>query len=66
MKRVFPILICMAAIILAASCSTTRVLQDGEYRLAKNKVNITNDPKFNPSTLDPYLKQRPNQYFILG
>ena len=56
----------MAAIILAASCSTTRVLQDGEYRLAKNKVNITNDPKFNPGTLDPYLKQRPNQYFILG
>ena len=66
MKKVFPILICMAAIILAASCSTTRVLQDGEYRLARNKVNITNDPKFNPSTLDPYLKQRPNQYFILG
>lgn len=66
MKKVFPILICMAAIMLAASCSTTRVLQDGEYRLARNKVNITNDPKFNPGTLDPYLKQRPNSYFILG
>ena len=51
---------------MAASCSTTRVLQDGEYRLAKNKVNITNDTKFNPSILDPYLKQRPNSYFILG
>lgn len=66
MRRVFPIVLCIAALAMAASCSTTRVLQDGEYRLAKNKVNITNDTKFNPSILDPYLKQRPNSYFILG
>lgn len=66
MRRVFPIVLCIAALMMAASCSTTRVLQDGEYRLAKNKVNITNDTKFNPSILDPYLKQRPNSYFILG
>ena len=35
----------LAAIVLAAalsfSCSTTRVLEDGQYRLAKNKVEIT-------------------------
>lgn len=66
MKKAFSIIICLAAIVFAASCSTTRVLQDGEYRLAKNKVNITNDQKFNPGTLDPYLKQKPNSYFILG
>ena len=44
---------------LGASCSTTRVLQDDEYRLAKNHIEIVNDEEFNPSQLNPYLKQKP-------
>ncbi len=40
-----------------ASCSTTRVLQDGEYRLTKNKIKIENDKEFNPGRLNKYLKQ---------
>ena len=56
-----------ASIILAAlSCSTTRVLEDGQYRLAKNKINIENSKTFNPAVLEPYLKQKPNSYFIFG
>ena len=56
-----------ASIILAAlSCSTTRVLEDGQYRLAKNKINIENSKTFNPTVLEPYLKQKPNSYFIFG
>ncbi len=60
--------IALAAILLitAFSCSTTRVLQDGEYRLAKNKVTVTNSKTFNSGSLDPYLKQKPNSYFLLG
>ena len=50
----------------ALSCSTTRVLEDGQYRLAKNKIKIENSKTFNPSLLDPYLKQKPNSYFIFG
>ena len=56
----------IAAAILAASCSTTRVLQDGEYRLAKNKISVSNDKKFNANSLEPYLKQKPNSYFLFG
>ena len=41
------------------SCSTTRVLQDDEYRLAKNKIEIVDDRDFNPNSLTPYLKQKP-------
>ncbi len=48
------------------SCSTTRVLQKDEYRLAGNKVEVTNDRHFNTNKIDPYLKQRPNSYFIFG
>lgn len=52
------IAICFAVIFMVLSCSTTRVLQDGEYRLASNKINIENDRKFNEANLQPYLKQK--------
>ena len=57
--------IALAAVLLI-SCSTTRVLQDDQFRLSQNKIEITNNKKFNPNQLQPYLKQKPNSYFILG
>ena len=66
MKVAYRILLFAFFILAALSCSTTRVLEDGEYRLAKNKIKIENSKTFNPSILDPYLKQRPNSYFIFG
>ena len=54
------------AVIGMVSCSTTRVLQDDQFRLAKNRIRIENDRKFNPNTLQPYIKQKPNSYFIFG
>lgn len=57
-------LVIMAAV--SASCSTTRVLQDNEYRLAKNKIEITNDKHFNPNSLNPYIQQKPNPSIIFG
>ena len=66
MKIVLHILISCMALIAAFSCSTTRVLQDGDYRLARNKINITNDKEFSPNTLEPYLKQKPNPAITLS
>lgn len=48
------------------SCSTTRVLQDGEYRLAQNKIEVTNSKQFSTKKLEPYVSQKPNKYFIFG
>lgn len=49
-------------IVLAAamllSCSTTRTLNDDQYRLAGNKIEISNNKDFNPDILTPYLKQK--------
>ena len=60
----------LPAIILAAalsfSCSTTRVLDSGQYRLAKNNVEITNDRKFNPKEVEKYIQQKSNSYVIFG
>lgn len=55
-----------AAAFLAGSCSTTRVLDDGEFRLAKNNVEITNDSRFSSKDLESYVKQRPNTYLFFG
>ncbi len=51
---------------LLSSCSTTKVLQDGEFRLARNTLSVTNDKTFNTARIEPYLKQKPNSYFIFG
>lgn len=48
------------------SCSTTKVLQEGEYRLSKNKISIENDNKFNERLLDPYLKQQVTGGILFG
>ena len=48
------------------SCSTTKVLQEGELRLEKNTIIIENSKDFNPNRLTPYLKQNSNKYIILG
>ena len=66
MKVAYRIFLFAFIILAALSCSTTRVLEDGQYRLAKNKIKIENSKTFNSSILDPYLKQKPNSYFIFG
>ena len=66
MKSIRNIFILVLAIVGMASCSTTRVLQDDQFRLAKNRIRIENDRKFNPNVLQPYIKQKPNSYFIFG
>lgn len=66
MKGIRYILILAVTVMGMISCSTTRVLQDDQFRLAKNKIRIENDRKFNPNLLQPYLKQKPNSYFIFG
>ena len=45
---------------MLASCSTTRVLADGECRLARNEVHIGGDAKLNAGNLSQYVKQKPN------
>lgn len=48
------------------SCSTTRVLKNDEYRLTRNKIEVTNDKRFNTGSLAPYIQQKPNPSIIFG
>ena len=66
MNKLGKLILSVMAILTVFSCSTTRVLQEDQYRLAKNKIVISNDKDFNTKSLDPYLKQKPNSSFIYG
>ncbi len=50
---IFPLLA-----VLASSCSTTRVLAPGEYRLVRNEIVVGNGKDFNTSEIQPYIKQK--------
>ena len=63
-SAIFPVLV--IAFALVCSCSTTRVLEDGQYRLAKNSVEVTNDKKFNPKEIEKYIQQKSNSYILFG
>ena len=58
MRRLLDIIFITTLAAVLASCSTTRTLQADQYRLARNKVEITNSKDFNPNLLTPYLKQK--------
>lgn len=50
--------------LLAAGCSTTSALAEDETLLYSNRITIENDRTYSPTNLEPYIKQKPNNYFI--
>ncbi len=66
MNRATGILSVMILALTVVSCSTTRVLQEDQYRLADNNIQVTNDKKFNTASLTPYIKQKPNPSVMFG
>ena len=63
-RHIFPFILLLA--VLSVSCSTTRVLAEGECRLASNDIKITGDSKFNTNKIEPYIKQKPGSSIIFG
>jgi len=58
MRRLLSLILGALTSAFIISCSTTRSLQGDQYRLAGNKIEITNNKEFNPNLLTPYLKQK--------
>lgn len=54
MKRLLPVL---AISLLAAACSTTRVLEEGQYRLTRNEVDIEGNTPLKSSDITPGIRQ---------
>lgn len=57
----------LAAIcILSFSCSTTRVLEEGQYRLEENTVTIIGDQDLNSNEISNYIRQGDESGGLLG
>jgi len=57
-----------AAGLFAASCSTTRLLEKGEYRLEGNIIEIEGPDadSFRDPDLESYIRQQPNTSLVMG
>lgn len=53
-------------LLLFISCSTTKLVPQGESRLKRNKIEIINNKNYPKSNIEPYIRQQPNNYFIFG
>lgn len=58
-KNLLKYAILVLEVLSLASCSTTRVLGEGEYRLQKNII-VVDDDSFKTSELSSYVKQQPS------
>jgi len=47
----------LAAALIAASCSTTRVLEDGQYRLTSSTVTVDGPFRYTQDEISPYVRQ---------
>ncbi len=56
----------LPVLFLVVSCSTTKLLPEGQYRLASNKIEIEGDSELKPSDFTAYIRQESNNYFIFG
>lgn len=56
----------LAAMLLVTSCSTTKLLSEGQFRLAENEIVIESSDKLSSSEFTPYLKQQANTSLIFG
>lgn len=64
--RRFKYILFFLSFFIVAACSTTRVLAPDESRLQSNQVIVKNSKSYPASDLIPYIKQKPNSYFIFG
>ncbi len=51
--------------VLAASCSTSRTLLPGEYRLAENEIRVDNET-ISTNEFEPYLRQKASSMEMFG
>ena len=64
-KNLLNTVFAIAGLMLAVSCSTTRVLQEGQKRLQRNEVIVINPSSdFSASSVTPYIRQTPNSSFF--
>jgi outer membrane protein assembly factor BamA len=52
--------------LIITSCSTVRVIPDNSSRLKENKISLPKSCDIEMSSLEPYIRQKPNTRFLFG
>jgi len=60
------ILLYVTLLLLVISCSTTKLLPEGTYRLASNKVEVKGKEKIPSAEVTQYIRQQPNKNILFG
>lgn len=60
-RKLLNIAVILSSLAIMFSCSTTSVLEDGQYRLTANEINV-DDKSFNTGELNSYIKQKPGTW----
>lgn len=47
-------------LLAAVSCSTTKMVPDGQYRLVRNEIKVVGDDSFQTSRISQYITQKPS------
>ena len=63
-KSIIRIALILVAGLLAGACSTTRLLEMGQYRLERNIIDVKDAPGFRDPELENYIRQQPNSSII--
>lgn len=50
----------LSVLLAAASCSTTKLVPEGQYRLASNKITVEGDKRLSTARLYQYIRQQSN------
>ncbi len=59
-------LLTLFTILILFSCSTVRVIPEGQSMLKENKIEIVKSDVIKPSDLTSYVRQQPNSSFLFG
>lgn len=54
----------LAAAVFAVSCGSTRQLAEGEYKLARNRIEFAGESGLKTGDVSPYIKQQPAAFSL--
>ena len=61
-KNLIYVLSAAATVFAVASCSTSRQIPEGQYRLVKNEIVVEGGNSFETAKIQPYIKQKPSSW----
>lgn len=66
LRRAFGTIVILAAVVVFASCSSTKHVPEGQYLVNKVRINVKDNPSVNKKEMRAYLRQTHNHEILGG